>query len=82
MPGDDPEPGMQADYSPNLCCNIDTLSVADLQNMKAHLLKCILLQEVLAYVDESARATFFGEFSNECFGLLDEALYRCGAGFS
>ena len=54
----------------------------DLQNTSAHLLMCVLLQEIPAYVDEGARAAVFGELSDQCFGLLDDALYRCGAGFA
>lgn len=43
---------------------------------------CVLLQEIPAYVDEGARAAVFGELSDQCFGLLDDALYRCGARFA
>jgi hypothetical protein len=42
----------------------------------------ILLKKVLSYIDESAWAAIFGEFGDEGFGLLDEALEGCRRGFA
>jgi len=42
----------------------------------------MLLQEVSADVDEGAAAAVVGEFVDEGFGLLDDALEGGGGGFA
>ena len=82
IPGSESKSCISIENSLDLCCHFDVLFVMDPADVGAYPLEAqkwqgILLQEVPAYVDESARPTVVGEFSNEGFGLLNEALDGC-----